>query len=59
MRSYVPNVRSRYEDDGPDDDGDYINCPFYRAEYERFATELAAAQQIPLRYFEAADARFF
>ena len=50
---------SRYEDDGPDDDGDYINCPFSRAEYERFATELAAAQQIPLRDFEAADARFF
>jgi methylenetetrahydrofolate--tRNA-(uracil-5-)-methyltransferase len=38
---------------------DYINCPLSEAEYARFATELAAAETIPLRAFEAADERFF
>ncbi len=33
-------------------DGDYINCPLDRAQYETFVAELAAAQTIALRTFE-------
>ncbi len=40
-------------------DGDYLNCPMDRAEYEHFVRELLAAEQIPLRDFEREDARFF
>lgn len=38
---------------------DYINCPFTREEYERFETELAAAEGAPQREFEEADPQFF
>lgn len=41
----------RREDEGP---GDYINCPFTREEYEKFVTELLAAERIPLKSFEEA-----
>lgn len=34
-------------------EGDYINCPLTRAEYELFVTELIHAERIPLRDFEA------
>lgn len=33
-------------------DGDYINCPFSKEEYDRFVEALAAAEQIQLRAFE-------
>ncbi|MGD8819812.1 MAG: methylenetetrahydrofolate--tRNA-(uracil(54)-C(5))-methyltransferase (FADH(2)-oxidizing) TrmFO, partial [Anaerolineae bacterium] len=39
--------------------GDYLNCPMDREEYERFVAELQAAQTIPLREFEREDPRFF
>jgi methylenetetrahydrofolate--tRNA-(uracil-5-)-methyltransferase len=37
---------------GEQDDGDYINCPFTREEYEAFVAALAAAECIQLRSFE-------
>ncbi len=37
---------------GEQSDGDYLNCPFTREEYEIFVAELAAAQRISLREFE-------
>ena len=42
---------SRYSKN-PDDEGDYINCPFNKEEYETFVNELVNAQRIPLKYFE-------
>jgi methylenetetrahydrofolate--tRNA-(uracil-5-)-methyltransferase len=43
----------------PEQEGDYLNCPMTREEYERFVHELLAAQTNPLRGFEREDARFF
>ena len=42
---------SRY-DRGQEDDGDYINCPFTREQYEAFASELRQAERIILKSFE-------
>ena len=42
-----------------DEEGDYLNCPMTREEYERFVQELLRAETIPLRGFEREDARFF
>jgi methylenetetrahydrofolate--tRNA-(uracil-5-)-methyltransferase len=43
---------------GADDgEGDYLNCPFTRDEYERFYAALMAAEKAPLHEFD--DARFF
>lgn len=50
--------QSRY-DRGEQVDGDYINCPMNRAEYEAFVEALLAAERIALRDFEQADAKFF
>ncbi|MFP4324153.1 MAG: methylenetetrahydrofolate--tRNA-(uracil(54)-C(5))-methyltransferase (FADH(2)-oxidizing) TrmFO, partial [Anaerolineales bacterium] len=47
---------SRYDADA---DGDYINCPMNRAEYERFVAALLEAETIQLREFEKEDPRFF
>lgn len=44
---------SRYDRDGSGD-GDYINCPFTREEYETFIAALLSAERIPLRSFEEA-----
>ena len=44
---------------GSQDGGDYLNCPFTRAEYERFHSALLAAETIELREFERQDPRFF
>ncbi|MBN1565038.1 MAG: methylenetetrahydrofolate--tRNA-(uracil(54)-C(5))-methyltransferase (FADH(2)-oxidizing) TrmFO [Anaerolineae bacterium] len=44
---------------GEDDEGDYINCPMDKEEYERFITAVLAAEVIPLRDFEREDPRFF
>jgi methylenetetrahydrofolate--tRNA-(uracil-5-)-methyltransferase len=48
---------SRYE--RGESDGDYLNCPMTRAEYERFVRELVGAERIPLRDFEQEDKKFF
>jgi len=37
---------------GEQDEGDYINCPFSREEYEAFVAALIAAERIALRDFE-------
>jgi methylenetetrahydrofolate--tRNA-(uracil-5-)-methyltransferase len=42
-----------------EEEGDYLNCPMTREEYERFVRELLSAPTIPLRDFERKDARFF
>lgn len=44
---------------GEQDDGDYINCPMTKAEYETFLSALLAGEQIELREFEREDAHFF
>lgn len=49
---------SRY-DRGANDEGDYINCPLNRQEYDAFVETLATAEQITLREFEREDAHFF
>jgi methylenetetrahydrofolate--tRNA-(uracil-5-)-methyltransferase len=37
---------------GETENGDYINCPFTREEYEAFVDALVNAERIPLREFE-------
>ena len=57
---------SRYNK-GVNEDGDYINCPFTKEEYEIFVNELLNAEKIQLKYFEieimdgvnAGDNRYF
>ena len=49
---------SRYER-GDDDEGDYINCPLNREEYDRFVAALLDAETIELRDFEREDPHFF
>ncbi len=44
---------SRYER-GEQEEGDYINCPFNKGQYEAFVEALGAAERIPLREFEQA-----
>ncbi len=53
--------QSRYDRDSGESEGDYINCPMDKAQYETFVEALRAAERIVLRPFEAdADAeRFF
>jgi methylenetetrahydrofolate--tRNA-(uracil-5-)-methyltransferase len=50
--------QSRY-DRGERPEGDYINCPMDRGEYEAFVTALLGAERIALRDFERDDQRFF
>ena len=45
---------SRYDTSG---EGDYLNCPMIKDEYERFWTELSGGSEVPLRDFE--DKRCF
>jgi methylenetetrahydrofolate--tRNA-(uracil-5-)-methyltransferase len=49
---------SRY-DQGVSDEGDYINCPMTKEEYDNFYDALVEAEQIALREFEREDAHFF
>jgi methylenetetrahydrofolate--tRNA-(uracil-5-)-methyltransferase len=42
-----------------DADGDYINCPMTRAEYDAFVEALVTAETATLRDFELRDERFF
>ena len=44
---------SRY-DTGEQDEGDYINCPFDKTQYEAFVSALGTAERIELRSFEEA-----
>ena len=44
---------SRYQA-GPEEDGDYLNCPLDRDEYGAFVAALTTAERIPLRSFEEA-----
>ena len=46
--------KSRWDDEGP---GDYLNCPLTKEQYERFVSELLAAEHAPLHSFE--EARYF
>lgn len=44
---------------GDDEEGDYINCPMNRAEYEQFVDAVLSAETTPLRDFETEDEHFF
>lgn len=44
---------------GDEDEGDYINCPMNRDEYERFVDAVLAAERAELRTFELEDEHFF
>jgi methylenetetrahydrofolate--tRNA-(uracil-5-)-methyltransferase len=52
---------SRYGsvEEGSDSEGDYLNCPMTRQEYDRFVEELLAAETLAMRDFEREDPRFF
>lgn len=45
--------------DGEEGEGDYINCPMTKEEYERFHTAVLNAETITLRQFEQEDPHFF
>lgn len=44
---------------GQEEDGDYINCPLNRDEYEAFVDALLSAEKAELRDFEREDPHFF
>ena len=51
---------SRYDrHSGDASDGDYINCPMTREEYDAFVDALVSAERIELRSFEQEDPKFF
>jgi methylenetetrahydrofolate--tRNA-(uracil-5-)-methyltransferase len=47
------------EGEAAEDDGDYINCPMTRQEYEAFVDALIAAETATLRDFEMRGGHFF
>jgi methylenetetrahydrofolate--tRNA-(uracil-5-)-methyltransferase len=49
---------SRYER-GDEEEGDYINCPMNKEEYNQFVDALLAAETAELRDFEREDPHFF
>jgi methylenetetrahydrofolate--tRNA-(uracil-5-)-methyltransferase len=49
---------SRYER-GEDSEGDYINCPMNKVEYEQFIDALLQSERADLRDFEREDPLFF
>jgi methylenetetrahydrofolate--tRNA-(uracil-5-)-methyltransferase len=52
--------QSRYERGGDEQaEGDYLNCPFTKEEYDTFIDALVTAERIELRDFEREAARFF
>lgn len=51
--------RQSRHDDGEREEGDYINCPMTREEYDRFYDALTAAETITLKQFEREDPHFF
>ncbi|MBK9749846.1 MAG: methylenetetrahydrofolate--tRNA-(uracil(54)-C(5))-methyltransferase (FADH(2)-oxidizing) TrmFO [Chloroflexi bacterium] len=44
---------------GDEDEGDYINCPMNKEEYERFIGALLGSERAALRDFETEDKLFF
>ncbi len=50
--------RQSRHDEGQEE-GDYINCPMTKEEYERFCDALLAAETITLKQFEQEDPHFF
>ena len=48
----IAYLASRYSKT-EDDEGDYINCPFNKEEYETFVNALISAERIPLKSFES------
>ena len=50
--------QSRY-DKGDQEEGDYINCPMTREEYQAFVDALMTAETITLKQFEREDPHFF
>ena len=50
--------QSRY-DKGEQSDGDYINCPMTKEEYDRFVAALLEGELITLKQFEQEDPHFF
>jgi methylenetetrahydrofolate--tRNA-(uracil-5-)-methyltransferase len=51
--------QSRYDKDSGESEGDYINCPLDREQYEAFVAAVRGAEGIELRPFEREDERFF
>lgn len=51
--------RANRYDRGDEDEGDYINCPMTKEEYERFVDALLNAETIQLKDFEREELRFF
>ena len=51
--------QSRYDRDTGLSEGDYINCPLDKEQYEAFVAAVRAAERIELRQFEREDERFF
>ena len=51
--------RANRYDRGDTEEGDYINCPMNKEEYERFVEALKGADIIELRDFELDDPNFF
>lgn len=49
----------RRDPDSPSTEGDYINCPMTREEYDAFVEALITAETATLRDFELRDERFF
>lgn len=49
----IAYTASRYNKND-EDEGDYINCPLSKEEYESFVNALTTAQRIPLKSFEDA-----
>jgi methylenetetrahydrofolate--tRNA-(uracil-5-)-methyltransferase len=47
------------DDGSPASDGDYINCPLSKEEYEAFIAALVGAETIELKSFEREDPKFF
>ena len=50
--------QSRY-DEGVQSEGDYINCPMDKDQYDRFRNALVEAETIELKSFEQEDPHFF
>ncbi|MEM7334313.1 MAG: methylenetetrahydrofolate--tRNA-(uracil(54)-C(5))-methyltransferase (FADH(2)-oxidizing) TrmFO [Chloroflexota bacterium] len=50
--------QSRY-DEGEQVDGDYINCPMNKEEYDRFVAAVLEGELITLKQFEQEDPHFF
>ncbi len=51
--------QSRYDRDSGQSEGDYVNCPLNKEEYEAFVAAVREAERIELRRFEQEDERFF